>query len=398
MVRATIRLYLFFLFLMNFGMSFIFSNYVLFLRSHGLTLFEVNLVNLVFYATIFLCEIPTGAIADVFGRKLSFMCSCLFYSVGNFVYAISDSFWGFGLAEAIGAIGKTFMSGAFQAWLVDTLRHHGYTDSLDLILSQEEQTRSAGVIAGALLGSFLAEYDMTWPWIAGGCIIALNGMLAWWLMKEEYPTPAKAVVKIQKWQLFKNTVGTSAEYLRNTNHHIVRVAILMSALNFFAVQAPNMQWQPFFAGFLSSKISLGLIFAGVSTCFFVGAKIAPWFLRRCQGDNKKALSLSLIITGGGLLGAASLNTFPFIMSAFLIHEIARGIFRPLKDTCLQHHIPSAERATLSSFGSLAEHFGGSIGLIISGLLAEHVSIYCSWMLSGSVLTISALLLLKNHRP
>lgn len=55
MLKATIRLYLTLSFLASFGMSFISSNYVIFLQSNGLNLFEVNLVNLVFYATIFLC-------------------------------------------------------------------------------------------------------------------------------------------------------------------------------------------------------------------------------------------------------------------------------------------------------------------------------------------------------
>lgn len=195
MLKATIRLYLTLSFLASFGMSFISSNYVIFLQSNGLNLFEVNLVNLVFYATIFLCEVPTGAVADVFGRKFSYVCSCFFLSVGMWIYSLSRTFWGFALGEAVAAIGKTFATGAFQAWVVDKIHHHGYNGSLDALLektfSRGQQINHTGMIVGTLIGAFLAEQNMAWPWIGGGCVAAINGILALWLMKEEYFTPKK---------------------------------------------------------------------------------------------------------------------------------------------------------------------------------------------------------------
>src|ERR1019366_4447354 len=98
-----------------FGASLLSATYVTFLISKGLNLLEVNLVNFVFFATLFVFEIPTGAFADVFGRKLSFILSCFLFSLGMFLYAIATSFWGFALAEGVAAVGATFASGAFQA-------------------------------------------------------------------------------------------------------------------------------------------------------------------------------------------------------------------------------------------------------------------------------------------
>src|SRR3989344_3967159 len=117
--KETIRHYLLLKSVSAFSISFIAAVYVTFLISKGLNLFEVNLVNFVFFTTLFICEISTGAFADVFGRKLSFLLSCSLFAVGMFVYGLADSFWGFAAAEAISALGNTFSSGAFQAWLID---------------------------------------------------------------------------------------------------------------------------------------------------------------------------------------------------------------------------------------------------------------------------------------
>jgi MFS family permease len=89
--------------------------YVTFLMSNGLNLLQVNLINAVFFFTLFVCEIPTGAYADIFGRKSSFVLACALMSASMFVYGSSHTFVGFIIAEILAAIGGTFRSGAFQA-------------------------------------------------------------------------------------------------------------------------------------------------------------------------------------------------------------------------------------------------------------------------------------------
>jgi len=118
--QETVRRYLALSVLYRSGLAFTNAMYVTFLISKGLNLWEVNLVNLVFFSVMFLAEIPTGAIADIYGRRLSFMLACLLEAIGMFVYAFSDTFVGFAIAEALIALGATCASGAFQAWLAGT--------------------------------------------------------------------------------------------------------------------------------------------------------------------------------------------------------------------------------------------------------------------------------------
>ncbi|MBP9761937.1 hypothetical protein KBD11_02595, partial [Candidatus Saccharibacteria bacterium] len=63
--------------------------YVNFLRAHDLSFFEINLVNSTFFVTLFLCEIPTGAFADVYGRKASYVVACILTTIGMAVYGCS---------------------------------------------------------------------------------------------------------------------------------------------------------------------------------------------------------------------------------------------------------------------------------------------------------------------
>ncbi len=393
MPKQTIRLYLLFTLMIKLGISFVSATYVIFLISRGLNLFEVNLVNAIFFVTLFLCEIPTGVIADTFGRKISFVISCFLVSFGMFIYAVSHSFWGFALAEATAAVGATFSSGAFQAWLVDTLKHQNYGKPLGPVFAKEQQITHISGIIGAIAGAFLADKDMTLPWIVGGGIMFFAGLLAFAFMKEEYFVRQGFSLK-GGLQSMKNTVIASIRY--GTKNDVVRFIIVMGVLQYFAVQAPNMQWQPFFSQFLPNKTSLGFVFGGISICLIVGSMLSLRFLKYMK-DEKRALIVSQIGIGIGVFATTLLDWFPLAIGVFLLHEVARGLFRPLKDAYLNNNIPSKDRATLISFESMSHHIGGMAGLLCSGFLAEYASIATAWMLSGGILIASMLWLTSNKK-
>jgi len=393
MVKRTIRMYLLFGLLVNFGISFIAATYAVFLISRGLNLFEVNLVNFFFFATIFVWEIPTGAVADVFGRKISFVISCFLLSISLFIYAASYSFWGFALAETIAAIGQTFWSGAFQAWFVDKLKHHNYGGTLNSLFAREQQIKQGTGALGAMAGALLADKNIAFPWIAGGIIVFVTGVLALILMKEEYFVRKSFSLK-REFQSVKDTIRISFGY--GIKNETVRFIVLMGIVQWFAIMAANMQWQPFFSQFLPNKTSLGFIFGGAAACCIIGATISARFLRLLRSE-KQSLVISQLIMGAGILLTTLFKNFPLALLMFLFHEAGRGLFRPIKDTYFNNNIPSKERATLLSFDSMMCHMGGMAGLVFSGAMAEYVSISAAWVSVGSILIIITLLLARHKK-
>src|SRR5579862_5509454 len=60
--------------------------YALFLLSRGLDILQINLVLAVYLTTTCVFEMPTGAFADVIGRKRSFVLSCWLRAVAFGLY------------------------------------------------------------------------------------------------------------------------------------------------------------------------------------------------------------------------------------------------------------------------------------------------------------------------
>jgi len=390
--QATIRKYYLLLVLQRAGIGMTAAVYATFLLSNGLNLLEINLVNLIFFTTLFICEVPTGAFADVFGRKMSFVTSCTIFTASFIVYASSSSFWQFAVAEVLAAMAYTFMSGAFDAWLVDKLKHHGYENALAPVFARGAQLGTGAGLLAAFAGAMLFDISSSLPYLVGGVFFAVAGLTAFLTMKEEYFV--REPFSIRKGILaLKNTVRASITYgLHNPNVRFIMLLVL--AFN-FCTMAPNMQWQPFFGEWLPNQTSLGFLYAGIALSLIFGAWLAPKLLRVVS--ERRALLLCQAGAATGIAGTVAFGVFPPAVALFLAHEVARGAFGPIKVAYLHDNVPSKERATIVSFESVSHHIGGAAGLLVSGIIAQYASIPWAWTASGSVLFLVALLLWKNGK-
>jgi len=389
----TVRLYLWLKLLLAIGSAFTASTYVLFLLSRGLDIFQVSLVNLFFFATLTVFEIPTGLIADTLGRKISFVAYSVFWGAGMLIYFFAQSFWLFALAESVAAIGATLASGAFDAWLVDRLKYFGDDRDLTPVFSRALQLNSLGAIIGALVGAWVGSYNLALPWLISAIFALITGVLSAVLMKEEYFVRSRLA-----WNAVYGSVARIGRLSFNfaRGNQVFAFLLLVALVQQFGVSAPNMQWQVYFLEFFSDQKLLGIVFAGISLFTIVGAWLSPK-LKTKVGSDRRGILLAQMIIGASLIGAAVASVPIVAIAFFFTHELGRGLFAPIKNQYLNANIPSKERATLLSMDSIAHHFGGVGGLIVTGYLARAVSVNAAWIFSGVILVGFALLFLRPRK-
>lgn len=392
--NKTIRLFLALTFVRQLGFAFMSATYVTFLLSHNLSLFQVNMVNFVFFATMFISEIPTGAIADVYGRKASFIVACLLMGLGMTLYGTSDSFWWFVAAEALVGIGMTFESGAFRAWAVDQTTHHGDSPGLTKLFGAGAQVKYASMIIGGVVGGFVAQAtNLAIPWFMSAGAFAVAGTLAFLWMREDY---RKAPTGDSNDEMtFTQAIRSSIRFIQGSGPF--RFIAVISVIQFIAVQAPNMFWQPFFKGVLPEQGWLGILFAFMMGGLILGSWGAHRLLEQFKGESRKAVIGAQGFIGAGLIGTAVVLNPLLAIPFFLLHEVARGAFDPLADAYLHEKIPSRQRATLDSFMALSKNVGAMIGLATMGLLADYTSIAITWLVSGAILVVSVIAFLRSEK-
>lgn len=385
-INPIAAVYLSFNSLTSFAISFIAATYVPFLTEKGMNLWQINAINACFMISIFLAEIPTGSFADCFGRHRSLALSCFFLSLSFIIYYFSKSFYIFILAEIVGAIGQTFASGADEAWLVDSLKNRNELHLKDRIFRQRPIVRSLSIIVGCLLGSALGNLDLSLPWIASSAFMFLSGIYALIFIKENYASEFKEIR--QKKSISQQIKIAWHSGLKNKELlYVMGLGMIIA----FSVQAINMQWTLILKDkYNFSSIYLGMFFVGVALSIAAGSILSKQ-IDKITRNKKLALIISQLITAIFIIICSQTETVFVFTSAFLLHEVGRGIFEPLKQSYINDFLESDKRATLLSLESMFVKLGAFLGLIISGLIAEAYSINLTWLLSGIFLALGTII-------
>src|SRR5262249_11327705 len=128
--QRILRTYLVLTLLSTLAASLIWGINTLFLLDAGLNNTEAFTANAFFTAGEVVVEVPTGVVADIWGRKASYLLGAATLLVSTLLYLAMwhahAPFWGWAMASMLIGLGFTFFSGATEAWLVDALAFSGF--------------------------------------------------------------------------------------------------------------------------------------------------------------------------------------------------------------------------------------------------------------------------------
>jgi len=159
---------------------------VYFVTVVGMSPLQLVLVGTFMELTIFVCEVPTGIVADVVSRKLSIVIGYLVMGAAIVFCGAVAQPWAVMVAWAVWGFGYTFTSGATDAWLADEI---GVDNVRPVYLRSAQIGRVVALVA--IGGSVaLALISLRLPVIAGGVVIAATGIVLAFVMQEHGFKPA----------------------------------------------------------------------------------------------------------------------------------------------------------------------------------------------------------------
>lgn len=385
-----VKNYLLISFLLSLTSSFCFVTYVPFLIEHNMNLWQINVINSFFMATIILMEMPTGSFADKFGRHRSLALSCFLLALSYFSYQGANSFWLFIIAEIIAGISKTFASGALEAWMVDSLILQKKLHLKQRIFNLESYFVSAGTIIGSLSGAYVGNFNLSWPWFLGGVFAAALGIYSLALKETDRDLNESKIIRSFHGQI-KNS------WKQGFANSQLTIIMVLGATLALSVQAINMQWTIFFQRQYNLETKyLGWIFVAIALTQAGGASLVKYSLRFAKSQTG-ILALTQILTAILIIILTQISGLTITLSFFLMHEVSRGLFKPLKQSFFNDHLISANRATSLSLDSMITKVGSLVGLLISGLIAETWSIKIAWLCSGIFLLLTAVWFIYQHK-
>lgn len=342
--------------------------WVLYLAFRGMSLVEIGILESIYHITGVLFELPTGVIADVYGKKSSVVTGRIVSVISCILMITSDSFFGFAIAFCLSSASMNLNSGAAEALVYDSLKELGEEDKYKKIWGNLAFVMSIAQGVAVLLGGILADVRFLYAYILG-TILQIGALIAAFSFSEPPIHKEKNKYENQEKQqenLIVNQLVTSIKVLKS--RRMVLYLILFSSLIGSLQTTVFFYSQQYFSDMSYSKTAIAIICAVSSLIEAISSKYAYRI--------EKVLKLRGTLISIALLNILSLMGLAFIknlsIAFFLVTSITGGLAFTIFSDYINSRIPSEYRATILSFDSLCFSAFMICVFPLFGLLAEKI--------------------------
>ena len=335
---------------------------VLFFQEHGLSLSEVMILQAIYSIAVALFEIPSGYIADVFGRKKTIILSTIFCFVGYLIFSSYSNFYLFAIAEIFVGIGGSLMSGADSALIYDTLLESKREESYTKIEGKNYAIGNFSESIAGVFGGFLAVSSIYMPVYVQTIVLFFSIPIAFSLVE---PTINRVNKKIFSFKSITSIVKFSM-----IDHLKLKWLIIYSSV--MGLGTLSMAWfaQPFFKEINLPLIYFGVLWAGLNFSAGITSFNSHYFYK--NKGYKILIILSLLMSSSFLILGfnSSLLGLLFIFFIYLL----RGIITPILRTEININTSSNKRATVLSIRSFIIRISFAILAPILAYISEIYSL------------------------
>jgi DHA3 family tetracycline resistance protein-like MFS transporter len=347
---------------------------VYFVTTVGMSPLQLVLVGTFMELTVFVFEVPTGIVADLYSRRLSTVIGFLVMGLAIvFVGSVPEA-WAVILGWSIWGLGYTFTSGATDAWLADEI---GVDNVRPVYLRGAQIGRVLGLF-GIPAGVALGIVALWLPIIVGGCVILATGLALCVLMPETGFRPAPRDEAESPLRGMARTGRAGARLVRRTPVLLLILAISASwgawSEGYDRLAEAHVLRDvglPSFFG-LSFLVWFGIIYAASLLLTIAVAQPAN---RRLEDAGRVTVTWTLLVLDIVLIASVVVfgiaGAFWLALVAMLLTNVARSLAMPLFTSWLNQSIQdSSVRATVMSITSQADAVGQWTGGPVIGVIGN----------------------------
>lgn len=384
-IKRNVKIDYVYCFMKNFDISS--AIWVLYMVYKGLPLWQIGIAEGIFHVASFLFEVPSGALADLFGRKNTIIAGRICSALSAIINLFSNNIFGFSIGFIISALGYNLNSGSEEALVYDSLKQVNCEKEYLRVNSKLNLIIEISQGISTFIGGLLAEYSYVYCYVTV-IIISLLSLVPALMFKEPLKdkTDKDAGEKISIKRHFK----VCYEILKN-NREIIKILIYFPVVFTFDTVV-YFYGQQYFSilGFNKIEISLIMLLSGVFSC--LGA-ISCEKVISILGNKTKYMAS--ILMGISIVMISGKNIVISVIF-FAIMNYANAILYPIQSSSLNNLIPSSQRATIISIDSMIFSLAMICIFPICGLFADKLNLHITFFILG-IVQILLMILLVNRK-
>jgi len=300
----------------------------------------IGLLESIMIITFTVSEIPSGAIADLLGKKNTLIVSFLLQSIGNIVMGFTPNFMFLGLGIFIACIGGALYSGTMEALVYDSLIDEKKEKHYDKAIANMSTIQLIASALASIIGGFMYTINPSLPFHAVGLAYFIGFILSFFLKEP--------LVDTEKFSL-KNFIQQTKEGVKQLfgKQVVKNQTIMVLSTAMFTVIVYEMLNDILAVEFGFSETQLGIFVAVTYLVSAAASQFTPQF-RKKIGDSKGLLLMGTII-------AISLLISPFVSLilgaiSILIRFASQSVYDNFISIIVNKNTESKYRATtLSTF-------------------------------------------------
>ncbi len=364
--------------------------------SKGIQISQLAIIMGVYAGTVLLLEVPTGVLADLFGRKKIFLLAIVFSSASIIVFIVSANIVHIVIGIIFYGTSRALSSGSLEALFIDKVIQLEGKEGLAGASAKLNIYESLGLTIGAVIGGFLPTlsknisifssiYDLNL--LVRLAVTITVGILTIIMIVDISPEKFEE----SGFKMLKNHIKLSGELLRKeTKLLIIFLSVFSTGIFFFSLET---YWQPQFLPILPNNSYLWIL--GIVSFFYFAAALLGTLISKGIMKSKKINANILYPVGRILLAlsfvflAIQIHIQGFIMFFALVY-LFLGISSIPESVLMNEIIPSRYRASILSLNSFILQTGALCAAFFSAKFLVKFQISALWVVASGILFITSI--------
>ena len=347
---------------------------VLFFEKHGLSLTQIMILQATYSFTVAILEIPSGFIADIYGRRLSLFYGSILTFIGYLIFSFFSGFNEFFIAEILLGIGGSLISGADSALIYDTLLQLNKDEDYTKVEGKNYGIGNISEGIAGVIGGFLAITSLDLPVYIQTFVLFFSIPISYSLVEPESSYKlAKSIKSI--WLVVKETF-----FEKNK----LKWYIIYSSS--MGIGTLSIAWfvQPFLIEIETPLFYYGIIWAGLNIITGITSYYSYLFKHK-----DLLIYISLIMVISFILLGYNISIYGLIFIVFIY--LIRGIITPTLRNLININSSSERRATVLSLRSFIIRISFAMIAPILGYITDYSDISFVFYSLAMIVGLSSIL-------
>jgi len=358
---------------------------IVFFRDLNFSLFQIGLLLAAFPLFALIFELPTGAFADLYGRKASCLLGYFIEGIGFLSIFFFRDYYLILAAFALIGFGSTFSSGSKEAWVADLIKSKD-KDYLHDYFIKSQSFDSAALVVSGLVGAFFVK-------IYGAQVIFIMAAISFLMSIAILTFAEEAYVDNRKKSSFKESFngigkqgGAAISYSKKHPvlfYFFIASAILMVSYGFNS----EITWIPFLQDLGLPDYAFGYLFSLTALVGVFAPSIGKRFYK--GGNERSFLSKSIFIWGILALSIFFVNSIVMAFGLIMLMDFFDLWKRPAERVYFHRYVPSNLRASIGSVETLIVSLAAIITLPAAGYVVDVIGPRYGIMIAGLFAIVAA---------